>query len=246
MKKRENKFKVQKKWIWLIPVFVLLSLCMVFLIYTGQYYHADESAYSALESDETVAVVKTEYGYFFDGPSETDAIIFYPGGKVEETAYAPLLKRLAGQGMDACLVKMPFHLAVFGVNRADQVMKQYDYDHWYIGGHSLGGVMAASYASGHSSQLTGVIMLAAYPAKSLDEKTSAVIIYGSEDGVLNMAKLNEADQYLPEDSKKYVIEGGNHAQFGNYGVQHGDGNATISPDMQQQRTVELIVHGEDK
>lgn len=225
----------------MIPVFVLLLTGMAFLIYTGQYYHADESAYASLESDETVEVMQTEYGWLFDGPSETDALIFYPGGKVEETAYAPLLHVLAGQGMDACLVKMPFRLAVFGVNKANRVMKQYDYENWYIGGHSLGGVMAAAYASEHSSELRGVYMLAAYPAKPLDEKITATTIYGSEDGVLNMEKMTNAKKYLPEGSKEHVIKGGNHAQFGNYGKQDGDGIAAISSDEQQHETVELIL-----
>ncbi len=136
---------------------------------------------------------------------------------------------------------MPFRLAVFGVNKADHVMKQYDYDHWYIGGHSLGGAMAADYASKHGSELCGVYMLAAYPVKPLDEKTTAIIIYGSEDGILNMERMAEAKQYLPVGSRKHIINGGNHAQFGNYGKQDGDGNAVISSDEQQQRTVEYIL-----
>ena len=241
MKRRENGHHVRKRWLWMIPVFVIFLFCVVFLVYAEQYYHSDGTAYSALKSDETVAVTQTEYGWLFDGPSEDDALIFYPGGKVEETAYAPLLHHLAGQGMDVGLVKMPFRLAVFGVYKADQVMKKYDYTHWYIGGHSLGGAIAASYAAAHSGKFSGIFMLAAYPPKHLEENTRAVIIYGSEDRVLNFGKLEEAYQYLPENSVTYVIEGGNHAQFGYYGVQDGDGNAMISAEEQQYRTAELIL-----
>jgi len=241
MAKREKNHRQHKRWIWIIPAAAILLLCIAFLIYTGQYYHADESANAALTSDDTVKVMQTEYGWLFDGPSEMDALIFYPGGKVEETAYAPMLHHLAGQGMDACLVKMPFRLAVFGANKADQVMKQHDYVHWYIGGHSLGGVMAANYSAEHSSQLTGVFMLAAYPSKLMDENTRAIQIYGSEDGVLNMGKLEEAKKYLPDNSEQFIIEGGNHAQFGNYGKQDRDGNAAISDEDQQHRTVEIIL-----
>ncbi len=225
----------------MIPGFVIFLFCMIFLVYAEQYYHSDGTAYAALKSDENVAVTQTEYGWLFDGPSEDDALIFYPGGKVEETAYAPLLHHLAGQGMDVCLVKMPFRLAVFGVNKADQVLKKYDYTHWYIGGHSLGGAMAASYAASNRGKLSCVFMLAAYPSKPLDGYSRAVIIYGSEDGVLNLGKLEEANKYLPENSVTYVIEGGNHAQFGNYGVQDGDGDAVISAEEQQYRTAELIL-----
>ena len=101
--------------------------------------------------------------------------------------------------------------------------------------------MAATYAAEHSSQLNGVFMLAAYPTKPLEEDTRSILIYGSEDGVLNMAKLEEANQYLPANSETYIIEGGNHAQFGNYGKQDRDGKAAISCEEQQHRTVEMIL-----
>lgn len=241
MKKTDKRQRKPKKRIWLIPIVAILLSIIAFLVYTGLYYHADESAHEALKSGDVVNVVKTDYGWLFDGPSETDAIIFYPGGKVEETAYAPLLYSLAEQGMDVCLVKMPFRLAVFGKNKADRVIAQYDYDHWYICGHSLGGVMAADYAAEHSSQLSGVYMLAAYPTKPLNENLRCVIIYGSEDGVLNMEKVEKANQYLPDSSVKVVIEGGNHARFGNYGNQRGDGIAAISSEEQQKRTIEIIL-----
>ena len=167
-------------------------------------------------------------------------MIFYPGAKVEETAYAPLLHLIAEQGMDVCLVRMPFHRPILNGNKADRVFQTHDYKRWYIGGHSLGGTMAAFYASGHSEQLNGVILLAAYTTKSLNG-VPAISIYGTRDGVLNMEKMKESEQYLSEDSKQYVIEGGNHAQFGNYGKQYGDGTADISSEEQQRITAEFIL-----
>ena len=240
MGKQQRKQK-RKQWVWLVPVSVVVILAAAFLIYTGQYYHAGAAAHSMLQSDETVSVTQTDYGWFFDGPSETDALIFYPGAKVETCAYAPLLHSVAEKGMDVCLVKMPFRLAFFGINKANRVMKVHDYEHWYIGGHSLGGAMAASYAAAHSPELSGVIMLAAYPTKPLDEKLQAIMIYGSEDRVLNMSRLEDAKRYLTNNSRIYVIEGGNHAQFGNYGTQNGDGDAVIPSEEQRLQTVELIL-----
>ena len=230
-----------KKWKRIIPICILVVLILGFLLYTGQYYHAEPSALPALESDPSVSVTKTDYGWLFDGPSKRDALIFYPGAKVEETAYAPLLHQLAEEGMDVCLVKMPFHLALFGMNKADDLIAEYDYSRWFIGGHSLGGTMAANYASEHEAQLTGLVLLAAYPTKKLGDHLVVTSIYGSEDGVLNMEKLKEGEQYLPEDTVSQVILGGNHAQFGNYGEQNGDGNAAISAAQQQRQTVELIL-----
>lgn len=232
---------MKKKLKWSIPILVASILIIIFLIYTSYYYHADVTAQAALVSGDTVQITQTPYGWLFDGPSERNALIFYPGAKVEETAYAPLLRLLAQEGMDVCLVSMPFHLAIFGANKADSVMARHDYDHWYVGGHSLGGAMAANFAASHGDQLTGLILLAAYPTKPLNKTLLEISIYGSEDGVLNMEKIEAGKAYAPEDYREYVITGGNHAQFGNYGEQRGDGTATISSEEQQQMAVRYII-----
>ena len=101
--------------------------------------------------------------------------------------------------------------------------------------------MAASYASGHASRLAGVVLLAAYSQKPLDDRLSAITIYGSEDGILNRKRQAEGEHNLPEGHREYVIEGGNHAQFGDYGRQRGDGEAAIPAQEQQRRTAELIL-----
>lgn len=220
-----------------------------FFVYVSAYYHADDSGSvaEALVSDEAVAVEKTEYGWFFDGPSGENLLVFYPGAKVEETAYAPFLHLLAERGMDVCLVKMPFHLAVFGVDRAEAVLEDPAYAGYrrrYVGGHSLGGAMAASFAASHMDlafPLDGVILCAAYPAVRLEEPLRELVLYGSEDGVLNMDALRKADDYAPADHTEYVIRGGNHAQFGDYGIQKGDGEAVISARDQQEEAVEVIL-----
>ena len=232
---------MRKKQKWLIPVFTVIALAIAFLVYTGIYYHADESALGALASDEAVTVTRTDYGWLFDGPSDTKALIFYPGAKVEETAYAPLLRDIAEEGTDVCLVKMPFRLSVFGQNKADKIIEAYPYESWYIGGHSLGGAVAANYAAKNEKKLKGVILLAAYPTKPLDSELELISIYGSEDGVLDMKKMDKGDSYAPEKYLKYAIEGGNHAQFGNYGKQKGDNEASLSADEQQKETSKIII-----
>lgn len=230
----------KRKKRWLIPVVVIAALAVIFVVYTSDYYKADETAVKALASDETVAVSQTEYGWLFDGPSEETALVFYPGAKVEETAYAPFLRSLAESGVDVCLVKMPFHLAFFGKDKATAIIESGAWQQWYIGGHSLGGAMAASYAADHPDALDGVVLCAAYPTKALDEDLTEVLIYGSEDGVLNLTKVSEGAQYAPPDLAEHIIDGGNHAQFGNYGEQSGDGTAAISADEQQKEAVNVI------
>ena len=228
-----------------IAALMLLVVIAVFGgIYVNTYYRADASAGAFLVSGEQVRVEKTEYGWFLDGPSAENAMVFYPGAKVEETAYAPILHRFAEEGMDVCLVKMPFRLAFLGINKASDVMAQYDYDNWYIGGHSLGGAMSAVYAADHGDELKGIVLLAAYATKKLDDDLLEIVIYGSEDGVLNRAKIEEGRQFAPGTEGNYlelVIEGGNHALIGNYGRQKGDGEAGITAEEQQEKIVKLVM-----
>ena len=137
----------------LLTFLLILLLTGIFFGYVSVYYPADETALAALRSDGAVTVTQTETGWFFDGPSETDALIFYPGGKVEETAYAPLLREIAEGQMDVFLLKVPFRLAVLAPGKAEAVMAAFAYENWYVGGHSLGGAIAADFAAKHGDGL---------------------------------------------------------------------------------------------
>ena len=221
---------------------VLVAVFVAFGVYVGAYYHADEAVKEYLNRGAgAVKLEETSYGWFLDGPSDENAMVFYSGAKVDEAAYIPILYRFAEEGMDVCLVKMPFHLAVFGIDKADEVMAQYDYENWYIGGHSLGGAMGASYAAGHADEVRGVVLFAAYATKKLDDSLKEIVVYGSEDGVLRLSKLEEGRTFAPKQYFEHVIEGGNHAQFGNYGEQKGDGRALISAQEQQEETVRVVM-----
>lgn len=237
MKKKTLKCK-RIGGIVLVFLAVLIIACVV---YVGDYYHSDESVKEFLAGTENVSVTEIEGGLFLDGPGEDRAVIFYPGAKVEYTAYLPLFTELAEQGADCFVLKMPCNLAIFGRNRADDVLKNYEYESWYLAGHSLGGAMAASYASSHPEELEGLILLAAYPTKNLTSDQLAVLtVYGSEDQVLNMQKLEEGRKYMPKNYSEICIKGGNHAGFGVYGEQKGDGRAKISQQEQQKQTVDAV------
>jgi len=159
---------------------------------------------------------------------------------VEETAYAPVMDGLAQQGIFCVTVKMPAHLAILKPNAADEVRQEFgEVKRWYLAGHSLGGAMAGSYAAKHESELAGLIFLAAYPTRKL-QTLPVLSLYGSEDGVLNMEKYQEAIG-LAADCREYVLEGGNHAGFGNYGSQKGDGEAGITDREQWQETIDYIM-----
>ena len=229
-----------KKKVLLVICFLSALLLLGTAFYTQVFYRADRTAIDALASDELVNVSQTDYGWLFDGPSEENAFIFYPGGKVEEEAYAPLLHSLASQGLDVMLVSMPARLAILDVDAAEKVLAEYEYEHWYIGGHSLGGASCTLYASENEDKFDGIILLGSFSTKPLED-IRVLFIYGSEDQVLNMEKYIDNRANVPECAEEYVIEGGNHAQFGSYGVQQGDGSATISGEEQVEITVNLII-----
>lgn len=177
-----------------------------------------------------------------DTLSATSGLIFYPGGSVDEHAYWPLLTALSEQGICCVVARMPMDLAVFKVNAADKIISQLSsIDEWYIGGHSLGGAMASKYAASHQDELKGLIMIASYPAKTLGEDFPVLSILGSEDQVLNMDSYNKAKPKA-KNLKQVVIDGGNHCQFGSYGFQKGDGEATITPENQQKQTADAILN----
>lgn len=221
-------------------VFIVLLTAEVSLWYLAGYYHAGKEAHFKMMSGRTVSVHKTDGAYLFDGPGDDCALIFYPGAKVEEKAYAPLMYRIADRGIDCYLLRVPFHMAMLSINASKDIMDEYDYEEWYVGGHSLGGTAASAYYSDNTDDVDGLILLASYPTTEMTAGSRLLSIYGSEDGCLDRAEYDKCREYWPDDSAEIVIEGGNHADFGDYGPQEGDGEASISPEEQQKQTADAI------
>lgn len=212
-------------------------------IYLGDYYHADPDAMAAMSSDPEISQVTLNNGSIVLEPEMAETgFIFYPGGKVEHTAYIPLMQACASKGILCVLVQMPFRLAVLDVNAADGIVAQYpEIEHWYIGGHSLGGSMAAAYLADHPDDFTGLILLGSYSTTDLSENNLTVLsVYGSKDLVLNREKYVKNLSNLPGSTTEVCIEGGCHAYFGVYGQQSGDGIPTITNEEQIYLTAEKI------
>lgn len=230
----------------------ILSACMAILLiigvgsyaYVSDYYHADETALAVMAYQTTGRVQVEQDGdvTWFVPEEPTAGLIFYPGGKVEPTAYAPLMHACSENGILCALVRMPGNLAVLDANAADGLREQYpEVTTWYIAGHSLGGAMAANYAAAHSEDYDGLILLAAYSTKDLTQTPLRVLsVYGSEDGVMNRETYGKNWANLPSNTTEIILDGGCHAQFGSYGPQDGDGIPTISGEEQIRQTAEAI------
>lgn len=226
----------------LITSAVVLLLIGAVALYAADYYHADDTALAALATNDEVTVQQTADGLAFIPAEPRCGFIFYPGGKVEHTAYAPLMHALAQQDVLCVLTDMPLKLAVLDVSAAAGIPEKYpQVTRWSIGGHSLGGAMAASYAAKHPDAVDALVLLAAYATDPLPDSLQVVSVYGTADGVLDLEKYADCRPNLPDTTLEVAIPGGNHAQFGSYGQQEGDGQAAISPDDQLAVTVEAIL-----
>lgn len=220
----------------------VLAIAAGVAVYLFDYYPADTEAMEEAYPGHGAVMAYGDSIRAYEPYGEIKyGLIFYPGAKVEFSAYEPLMNMLADRGVLCLLVKMPCNLAVFDKNAAYGLNIIYpEVEHWYIGGHSLGGAMAADFAYEHGG-IEGVVLLAAYPSKDLSQTDMRVLsVYGSNDGIMNKNKYEKAKAKLPSDLTEQVIEGGNHAGFGFYGEQSGDGDAQISAAEQTFITAEYI------
>ena len=209
-----------------------------FYLYVEDYYEADATALAALDEEE-VHLLSDELILIEQDEASSTALIFYPGAKVEYLAYLPILNQLSKDaGISIFITRMPFNMAIFDANRANSIIESYpDIEQWYIGGHSMGGAMASQYASKNQEKIEGLILLGAYLYGDYPASNSLTIY-----GTLNTSVADKIDYT----ENIVAIEGGNHAQFGNYGQQKGDAVATISQSEQQELAIDAIVDFIDK
>ena len=228
--------KLKRKWFRRVLVAVT-ALVVAFSV--SGYSHADGVATQAIAdgSASSAEVKVTDRETLITVGDETAGygIVLYPGGRVEPEAYVPLATKLASRGIFCVIPKVPLYLAFLDTDAADSVIAAYPgINHWWVGGHSLGGVAAASWAAGNADKVEGLALLASYSTKDLSALGIKVeIVYGSNDGVVNRDRLAKSISQV-DAANVLEIDGGNHAGFGDYGAQKGDGEATISADEQQE------------
>lgn len=223
---------------------IVAVACVLFYMNIKDVYEAQTSALAATESTAQVTVERGDAALAFRpvaGAGDT-GFIFYPGGKVEYESYAPLMQQLAQRGVFCVLVEMPFELAILEKSAAGVYPADYpDIANWAIGGHDMGGRMAASYAAKNAESLSGLVLLGAYSSKDLTQSGLPVLSITAElDTVVDENRMEKYKENLPEDTVEQTIAGGNHSGFGDYGLQDGDTEATIPAAQQQEQTAQII------
>lgn len=239
---RKHKVKNYVKAI-VIPVSSLALIVSFVLIYFAINYKASDEAKSYLNDDAVVSVTDEKSWYRFDNQnSDENAIVFYAGAKVDPVAYSPLCSQIAHQGIDVYMVKSPLYFPLLSVNAASEVAGLKRHTNLYMMGHSLGGTSAALFLSGNKDEtFKGIVFLASYPSRELNDSYRCLSIYGTNDMVLNKAEYEKSRSNFPAKTTEIVIDGGNHSNFGDYGFQRGDGVASISRDEQTRQTKNAVV-----
>ena len=233
---------------WLLAAFVIVIIgALVWGIQWATFARPPlPEAVKALESNDLVEVSQEPWLNF--SPSHdvpTTGFIFYPGGRVDPQAYSSLMNTIAAEGYLVVVPEMPINMAVFNPNIADEIIAYYpDIIHWVIGGHSVGGTMAAQYTDKHPDVIDGLAIWASYPADSTDISDldiPVLSIYGSRELRVNDTSIGERKHLLPSDTLYIRIEGGDHHQFGSYEINPEDHLATISRTSQHQQIIQATL-----
>ncbi len=220
----------------------LLVAVIGFLLWAYHPMGPEPAARESLTAPEGVQVGQEKWGFFITPQGDVRqeksplGILFYPGGRVHHLSYGPVLLRLARLGFPVYLVRMPCYMAVFDYQRAARVMAAHpEVGGWVIGGHSLGGAMAAHYVIRRPQRVRGLFLWGAYPSERDDLSgldLPVQMICADCDGITTRAKVERVRAQLPPDARWKMIEGGNHAQFGAYGAERLDTAAALSPEAQ--------------
>ena len=238
----EKSRKRSLKWLLAILGVVLVAAILWGIEWATYARPPMPEAIEALESDELVRITDESWLTFTPGhTAPTTAFVFYPGGRVDPRGYAPLMREIASNGYLVVVPGMPINMAAFNPGIASDIIASYpEIDHWAMGGHSVGGAMAARYTGNHADTIEGLVIWASYPPYGTDLSgldIPVVSIYGSREQRVNDTSVGERKRLLPDDTRYVRIEGGDHHQFGSYEINPADHLATTSRESQHQQII---------
>lgn len=230
--------KKSTKIIIYIILSILVAAAFIFYIWSQQTYKPSKELHQLVTAKDYKTIHDS---YVFEPKEASDiGIILYAGAKVEPLSYGYLAKSLAEKGYFVAIPNLTMNMSIFDRTAAKPLMNNFtNIDRWVIGGHSLGGVSAASFIQKHPENVAGLLLLASYPSNSVDFSTTTLptlSIYAENDGVSPPKDILAKQSSLSSTAILHEIAGGNHAGFGMYGAQSDDGVATIS-NLQQQNQI---------
>lgn len=220
-----------------VSIGVLAGALGGFVLWASLASRPGSAALAAMRGDGRVEVRDGSWITFLPrGAPPKAGVIFYPGGRVDPRAYAPILARIAAEGYLVMAARMPLNLAILGIGKASEAMALHpEIDDWILGGHSLGGAMAAQYVKTREGSLDGLFLWASFPPDSCDLSGSSLSVLSLSaelDGLSTHPKIEASRPRLPPGTRFSVIAGGNHTQFGDYPLQKGDRPAVIDPEAE--------------
>ncbi len=226
-----------------------LALVMVgFLIWANTPYRADRGPVIEVWANDSVQVqyldegiLMTPAGDSSDLSENPTGLVFVPGARVEAHAYMFQLSGVVEQyGVTVLITEPTLNLAFFDTRSLDQFTTAApDVDRWFVGGHSLGGVRACLMTPG--ADVEGLVLFGSYCANDLSASGLEVLsIAGENDGLSTPAIIEQNAALLPDGARFETIEGANHASFGDYGVQAGDGERTITSEPMRAELTTLL------
>jgi hypothetical protein len=232
--------KSKKKLIIVFLLILVVGMASGVIYWTQSTKLPTAAAIEALEPGSGILVTQSNRRIEFSSrEAQSIGFIFYPGGGVDYRSYSPQLRLIAEEGIQVFLQEMPLNIAFLGANRAADIIENHpEISIWAIGGHSLGGVAAAEFAA-NNPEVDALVLWASYPANDklrFREALQVLSMYGTNDGLTTLQDIEDSKDLLPEDTMFLSIEGGNHAQFGSYGTQNGDGKASMSAEQQASKT----------
>ena len=202
------------------------------------------AAYQNAYGDTIISVADDGGVEIFPQSGDADTgLIFYVGAQITPDAYIPLLARISEQGYACFIPNLTFNMAALEPKAADDIISAHpEIKSWILAGHSMGGLTASGYADDHRDTVDGLILIAAYTNRDMSEADLPMLaVFGDTDGVMNKGLYDKRLAWNPADFEEHIIPGANHAQYGDYGKQPRDNDATISAEEQQSQTAEIIL-----
>ena len=242
--------KSRRKTIRRIILIVLAAILLLSAVIVGMCLFNERpavqtvAAYQSTYGDTVISVADDGGVEILPLNKDTDTgLIFYVGAQIKPSAYIPLLARIAEQGYACFIPNLSFNMAALEPKAADAIIAAHpEIKSWILAGHSMGGLTASGYADDHRDTVDGLILIAAYTNRDMsDAEVPVLAVFGDTDGVMNKKLYDKRLAWNPANFEEHIIPGANHAQYGDYGKQPRDNDASIPAEEQQTKTAEIIL-----